>query len=68
MKKSGFISMNKSNGVAAVFFFVVSILSFFPFVYKSMWNGLSMNIWILSSLTLLVPIYNMIADNINRKK
>lgn len=64
MKKTGFIPIDKSNGLAAIVFFIVSILAFFPFIYNSMWNGLSMAVWILSTLTLLVPIYNIIADNI----
>ena len=68
MKKTGFIPINGSNGIAAIVFFTVSILAFFPFVYEKIWNGLSMNVWILSGLALLVPIYNILADCAGRKK
>lgn len=67
MKKTGFIPIRKSHLFAAIVFFTVSILAFFPFVYNVKWNGLSMNVWILSTLTLLIPIYNIIADKINNK-
>lgn len=67
MKKSGFILMGKSNAFAAIIFFVVTILAFFPFVYNVKWNGLSMNVWILCVITLLIPIYNIIADKVNDK-
>lgn len=65
MKKSGFIPMGKSNAFAAIIFFVVTILAFFPFVYNVKWNGLSMNVWVLCAITLLIPIYNIIADAVN---
>ena len=70
MKKSGFFPIGKSNGFAAIVFFIVSILAFFPFVYQTMWNGLSINVWLLSALALLIPVYNIIADNVinNSKK
>jgi hypothetical protein len=66
MKKTGFFSLNKSDSIAAVVFFVVSILAFFPFVYERTWNGMSMLVWILSGITLLVPIYNIIAAKISK--
>lgn len=70
--KSAFFKMPKGDFIAIVIFFVVSIGAFFPFVTKAMWNGLTVNSWLLSILALIVPLYNLgaayLTDNNQNEK
>ena len=60
-KQSGFFKMPTTDMIALIVFFAVSIIAFFPFITNAMWQGLTMNSWLLSVLALAVPIYDIIA-------
>lgn len=66
--KNGFFKLEGQVAFALIAFFAISLFAFLPFCVNSMTLGISNSVWILSFVSLAVPIFCIITGYISERK